>query len=41
MNNRIHLVDDQVIRKFLARQLVAAGHIVRTAGNGLEGIAKL
>jgi len=33
--------DDEVIRKLLARQLVAVGHVVRTAENGLEGIAKL
>ena len=40
--NRILLVDDdEVIRKLTARHLIAAGHVVRTAEDGLDAIAKL
>ena len=42
LNNRLLLVDDEeVIRKLIARQFVAAGYVVRTAEDGLDAIAKL
>ena len=42
LNHRILLVEDNLpVQKLIARHLLAAGYVVRTAGDGLDGIAKL